>query len=107
ARSHLAFYANVVYYDIVFALHGFQKEAKAICEALARDNRAVAAQAVSDEMVDTFTLAGTEDECRSRSKAWSGCADVLRLHHTYFDPAISPEILPAAHQSLFRLAREL
>jgi hypothetical protein len=107
SRIHSPLHANVSYYDIVFALHGFQKEAKAIREAFAPGDRAAAAQAVSDEMVDTFTLAGTEDECRSYSQVWSGCAEVLSLRHTYFDPTIPPETLPTAYQGLFRLAREL
>ncbi|MBI3302902.1 MAG: LLM class flavin-dependent oxidoreductase [Deltaproteobacteria bacterium] len=107
ARSHLAFYANVSYYDIVLNLHGFQKETQAIHEACAHGDRAAAAQAVSDEMIDTFMLAGTEEECRSRAKAWAGCADVLSFRHTYFDPTISREALSLAYQSMFRLAQRL
>ena len=107
ARSHIAFYANVTYYDIVLHLHGFQKEAQAIRAAFARGDRAAAAQAVSDEMVDTFMLAGTEEECRSRAKAWAGCADVLSFRHTYFDPTIPREMLPLAYQSMFRLTQEI
>jgi len=58
-------------------------------------------------MVDTFMLAGTEEECRSKAKAWAGCADVLSSQHTYFDPTLSREALPVAYQSLFRLAQGL
>jgi alkanesulfonate monooxygenase SsuD/methylene tetrahydromethanopterin reductase-like flavin-dependent oxidoreductase (luciferase family) len=107
ARSHIAFYANVTYYDIVLNLHDFQKETRAIRDAFSRGDRAAAAQAVSDEMVDTFMLAGTEEECRGRVKAWAGCADVLSFRHTYFDPTIAREALPQAYQSMFRLARLL
>jgi alkanesulfonate monooxygenase SsuD/methylene tetrahydromethanopterin reductase-like flavin-dependent oxidoreductase (luciferase family) len=107
ARSHIAFYANVTYYDIVMALHGFQKETRAIREAFARGDRTAATQAVTDAMIDAFVLAGTEDECRGRVKAWSGCADVLSFRHTYFDPTIPREALPGAYQSLFRLAQLL
>jgi alkanesulfonate monooxygenase SsuD/methylene tetrahydromethanopterin reductase-like flavin-dependent oxidoreductase (luciferase family) len=107
ARSHIAFYANVTYYDIVMALHGFQKETQAIREAFAHGDRMTAAQAVTDAMIDTFMLAGTEEECHSRVKAWSGCADVLSFRHTYFDPTIPREALPVAYQTLFRLAHLL
>lgn len=107
ARSHIAFYTNVTYYDVVLDLHGFQQEGQAIRSAFARGDRVAAAQAVSDEMIDAFMLAGTEDECRSRIKAWSGCADVLSFRHTYCDPTISPETLPMAYQSLLRLAQLL
>jgi alkanesulfonate monooxygenase SsuD/methylene tetrahydromethanopterin reductase-like flavin-dependent oxidoreductase (luciferase family) len=107
ARSHLAFYTNVTYYDIVLHLHGFQKEAQAIRAAFAQGDRVAATQAVSDEMIDTFMLAGTEEDCRSRVKSWAGCADVLTFRHTYFDPTIPPESLPQRYESLFRLARAL
>jgi alkanesulfonate monooxygenase SsuD/methylene tetrahydromethanopterin reductase-like flavin-dependent oxidoreductase (luciferase family) len=105
ARSHIAFYSNVTYYDIVLNLHGFQKEAQAIREAFARGDRTAAAQAVSDTMIDTFMLAGTEAECRDRLKSWTGCADVLTFRHTYFDPTIIPQALPSAYEAIFRLAR--
>jgi alkanesulfonate monooxygenase SsuD/methylene tetrahydromethanopterin reductase-like flavin-dependent oxidoreductase (luciferase family) len=107
ARTHIAFYANVTYYDVILNMHGFEKETQAIREAFARGDYAAAAQAVSDRMIDTFMLAGTEEECRSRVKAWSGCADVLSFRHTYFDPTIPQETLSVAYQSLFRLARLL
>jgi alkanesulfonate monooxygenase SsuD/methylene tetrahydromethanopterin reductase-like flavin-dependent oxidoreductase (luciferase family) len=38
-RLHIAFYANVNYYDIVLNLHGFQKEAQAIRAAFAHGAR--------------------------------------------------------------------
>jgi alkanesulfonate monooxygenase SsuD/methylene tetrahydromethanopterin reductase-like flavin-dependent oxidoreductase (luciferase family) len=107
ARSHVAFYANVSYYDIVLNLHGFQRQARAIRAAFAHGDRAAAAQAVTDDMIDAFMLAGTEEDCRGKVGAWAGCADVLSFRHTYFDPTISPEGLPLAYQSMFRMAREL
>src|SRR5262245_10025403 len=107
ARSHIAFYANVTYYDIVLNLHGFQKETQAIRAAFARGDRTAATQAVSDEMIEAFMLAGTEEECRGRVEAWAGCADVLSFRHTYFDPTITREALPQAYQSMFRLAQLL
>jgi probable F420-dependent oxidoreductase len=106
-RLHIAFYANVAYYDIVLDLHGFQREAQAIRAAFARGDRAAAIQAVSDEMLDTFMLAGTEEECRGKVKQWAGCADVLSLRHAYFDPSISPIDFFAAYGAMFRLAGEL
>lgn len=105
-RLHLAFYTNVAYYDIVLNLHGFQREAQAIRAAFARGDRAAACQAVTDEMLDAFMLAGTEAECRDKVKQWSGCADVLSLRHTYFDPSITREDYCLAYAAMFRLARE-
>jgi alkanesulfonate monooxygenase SsuD/methylene tetrahydromethanopterin reductase-like flavin-dependent oxidoreductase (luciferase family) len=104
-RLHLAFYANVSYYDIVLNLHGFQREAHAIRAAFARGDRAAAQQAVTDEMLDAFMLAGTEEECRGKIKTWSGCADVLNLRHTYFDSSIATEDYFQAYAAMFRLAQ--
>jgi len=106
-RLHIAFYANVSYYDIVLDLHGFQREAQAIRAAFARGDRAAACQAVTDEMLDTFMLAGTEEECRGKVKAWAGCADVLSLRHTYFASSISTGDYFQAYDAMFRLAQEL
>jgi alkanesulfonate monooxygenase SsuD/methylene tetrahydromethanopterin reductase-like flavin-dependent oxidoreductase (luciferase family) len=105
-RVHLAFYANVSYYDIVLDLHGFGKEAQAIRAAFARGDRMAAWRAVTDEMLDTFMLAGTEAECRDKVRQWVGCADVLSLRHTYFDPAISSTDFFQAYESMLRFARE-
>jgi len=106
-RLHIAFYANVAYYDIVLNLHGFQRETQAIRAAFAHGDRAAACQAVTDEMLDAFMLAGTEEDCRDRVKAWSGCADVLSLRHTYFDPSITAENYFQAYSAIFRLAKKL
>lgn len=104
-RLHIAFYANVAYYDIVLNLHGFQRETQAIRSAFASGDRAAACQAVTDEMLDTFMLTGTEEDCRDKVKAWLGCADVLSLRHTYFDPSITTEDYFQAYAAMFRLAR--
>lgn len=65
-RLHIAFYANVSYYDIVLDLHGFQKEAQAIRAAFARGDRLAACQAVTDEMLDAFMLVGTGKNAEAR-----------------------------------------
>lgn len=106
-RLHLAFYANVTYYDIVLNLHGFQRETQAIREAFAHGDRAAACLAVTDVMLDTFMLAGTEKECFDKAKQWSGCADVLSLRHTYFDPSITASDFFQAYESMWRLSRAL
>jgi alkanesulfonate monooxygenase SsuD/methylene tetrahydromethanopterin reductase-like flavin-dependent oxidoreductase (luciferase family) len=105
-RLHVAFYANVTYYDVVLDLHGFQKEGQAIREAFTKGDRAAAVRTVSDEMLDAFMLVGTEEECRNKVKKWSGCADVLSLRHTYFDSSITPKDFFAAYDAMFRFARE-
>ena len=65
-RGTVAFYAGMRQYEPVFAAHGFQREARACQEGLERGGVAVAAQAISDEMVEHYVIVGTPDECRAR-----------------------------------------
>ena len=106
-RLHIAFYANVAYYDIVLNLHGFQRETQAIRMAFARGDRAAACHAVTDEMLDAFMLAGTEEDCLEKMNEWLGCADVLSLRHTYFAPSITTKDYFQAYTAIFRLAKKL
>jgi probable F420-dependent oxidoreductase len=69
ARHHIAFYSVIPYFDVMFELHGFQPEAAAIREAAARGDPAEMIAAVSDEMIDTFAIAGTPDDCRRQLEA--------------------------------------
>src|SRR5947209_12418111 len=71
ARHHIAFYSVIPYFDVMFELHGFQREAAAIREAAAQGDPAGMIAAVSDEMIDTFAIAGTPDECRSQLGEWA------------------------------------
>jgi probable F420-dependent oxidoreductase len=66
ARRHLAFYAVIPYFDVMFRLHGYEAEAAAVRAAAGRDDLPGMLAAVSDEMVETFAIAGTPDHCRSR-----------------------------------------
>ena len=66
ARRHLAFYAVIPYFDVMFRLHGFEAEVAAVRAAAGRDDVPGMLAAVSDEMVETFAIAGTPDHCRSR-----------------------------------------
>jgi probable F420-dependent oxidoreductase len=66
ARHHLAFYANIPYFDVMFRLHGFEAEAAAVRAAAGREDIPGMLAAVSDEMVETFAIAGTPDHCRAR-----------------------------------------
>jgi probable F420-dependent oxidoreductase len=66
ARHHLAFYAVIPYFDVMFGLHGFEREAAAVRAAAERGDVPGMLKAVSDEMVETFAIAGTPDRCRAR-----------------------------------------
>ena len=61
ARRHLAFYAVIPYFDVMFRLHGFEQEAAAVRAAAERDDLPGMFAAVTDDMVEAFAIAGTPD----------------------------------------------
>jgi probable F420-dependent oxidoreductase len=66
-RPGLAFYAGFFpRYNRLIAEHGFAEEGAAIAQAWARGDEAAAIRAVSDEMVDATSVAGTADQCQQR-----------------------------------------
>lgn len=70
-RPGLAFYAGFFpRYNRMMAEHGFAAEAAAIREAWTRGDRAAAARAVSDALIDATSVAGTPEECRERVAAY-------------------------------------
>jgi probable F420-dependent oxidoreductase len=97
ARHHIAFYSVIPYFDVMFDLHGFQREAAAIREAAGRGDPEAMIDAVSDEMIDTFALTGTPDECRRQLAAW-GDIDVAVLFPPTF--RLAPDEIMANHRAL-------
>jgi len=70
-RPGLAFYAGFFpRYNRLMAESGFPEEAAAIAAAWKRGDRGVAERAVSDELVDTTSVAGTPEQCRERIEAY-------------------------------------
>lgn len=70
-RPGLAFYAGFFpRYNRLLAEHGFAEQAAAVAEAWSRGDREAALAAVSDDMVDATSVAGTPDECRERLQAY-------------------------------------
>jgi len=70
-RPGLAFYAGFFpRYNRMMAEHGFGDEAAAIAEAWSRGDRDAAERAVSDDLIDATSIAGTPEECRDRVEAY-------------------------------------
>jgi probable F420-dependent oxidoreductase len=70
-RPGLAFYAGFFpRYNRMMAEHGFPEEAAAIAAAWSRGDRAAAECAVSDQLIDTTSVAGTPTQCRDRIEAY-------------------------------------
>ena len=68
AKAHMAFYIGGMgryYYDL-FCRYGYQEEGDAVRRAWAEGDRGAAADAITDEMVDSITAIGTADQCRSK-----------------------------------------
>jgi alkanesulfonate monooxygenase SsuD/methylene tetrahydromethanopterin reductase-like flavin-dependent oxidoreductase (luciferase family) len=70
-RPGLAFYAGFFpRYNRMMAAHGFVEEAAAIAAAWSRGDRDAAERAVSDELIDATSIAGTPEQCRERVEAY-------------------------------------
>ena len=70
-RPGVAFYAGFFpRYNRMMAEQGFPAEAAAIAKAWARGDREAAELAVSDELIDATSIAGTPEQCRARIEAY-------------------------------------
>lgn len=79
ARATVAFYSSIAQYEKYFAAHGFGEQARKVHEASARKNFVAMRDAVPDEMVKTFALAGTPDDVREQIEAFWKHADSITL----------------------------
>ena len=79
ARGTIAFYSSIAQYEKYYAAHGFGAQARAVQAASARKDFAAMRNAVPDEMVTTFALAGTPDEGRARIAEYWKVADSITL----------------------------
>ena len=97
ARHHIAFYSVIPYFDVMFELHGFEREAAAIRAAAAAGDPARMIGSVSEEMIDTFALAGTPDDVRTQLERW-GDLDVAVLFPPTFQ--LDADEIVANHRAL-------
>lgn len=77
AAATVAFYATVNTYEPLFAR--FQPEVRAIQDALMRNDPPAMIDAVSEEMIDAFAVAGTPDDARRRLAPYLDLADSICL----------------------------
>jgi probable F420-dependent oxidoreductase len=70
-RPGLAFYMGFFpRYNRMIADSGFAEEASAIAEAWSRGDREGAVRAVTDDVIDATSVAGTPEQCRARVEAY-------------------------------------
>ena len=75
AAATIAFYATVKTYEPLFA--SFPKEVRVIQEALLKGDTSGAAEAVSDDMIDTFAATGNADQVRAQVEPYLALADTV------------------------------
>ncbi len=77
AAATIAFYATVKTYEPLFA--SFPGEVRAIQEALLKGDTSGAAEAVSEDMIDTFAATGDADQVRAKVKPYLDLSDTVCL----------------------------
>jgi probable F420-dependent oxidoreductase len=85
AALQVAFYATTRTYRPVLDLHGFGDRTGPLREAYARGDLGEMA-AIAIPMVDTYAIAGPEDECRHRLAAFDGLVDRILLGGAWVGP---------------------
>lgn len=87
ARATIAFYSTVRTYEPPFKLHGFESETAKIREAFFNRDVKTMIENVTDDMVDTFAIVGSAEECRKRVMEYMDYVDlpILSAPHYYLD----------------------
>ena len=65
-RDLLTFYVSSPNYRAAFAWHGFEQEMVDAADAFSRRDKEGVAKAITDELVDSISLIGTEGEVHDR-----------------------------------------
>jgi len=77
AACTVGFYATVRTYEPLFAGHGFGARLTGVRRAFLRGDAEALAEAVGEDMLDTFAAAGTPTEVRARAARYEGVVDRL------------------------------
>ncbi len=84
SRATMAFYGGAEQYDSYFTWHGFGDVVKQLQEGVKQGDYLGAARLVPDEMVRTFVLCGTPEECRAQLEpAWDVATSVTLVPPVY------------------------
>jgi probable F420-dependent oxidoreductase len=101
AALQLGFYATTRTYKPVLDLHGFGDLVVPLRDAHRAGDLAGLAE-IAMPMVDTFAMAGPEDECREGLAAFDGLVDRILLGSAWVGP---PEVVEANHRRLLATFR--
>ncbi|MGH2793880.1 MAG: TIGR03617 family F420-dependent LLM class oxidoreductase [Actinomycetota bacterium] len=79
AKMQIAFYGTTRTYSPVFVAHGWEDVVGPLRDAFAKGDIDGMIGLISDEMCETYAIAGTPDEVREKIRRWEGLADALYL----------------------------
>jgi probable F420-dependent oxidoreductase len=97
ARHQIAFFAQIPYFEVILGAHGLWEPAAAIRQSALTGDVGAMVDAVTEEMVDKLTVAGTPDRCRERLQDWSDLDTALLLAPSYH---LSDEEISANYQAI-------
>lgn len=91
ARIQVGNYVAPQVSEVVVDHMGLQADRMAVLEAFMAGGPQALEHATSDELVRTFSITGTPDECREQLKQYEGVLDHIILHTPYVPPLNADE----------------
>lgn len=89
AKIQIAFYGTTRTYRTVFETHGWGSVVEPLRDAFASGDINGMVACVTDEMAETFSVAGTPDEVRAKIRRFEGHVDEIYLGAPWSGPDIS------------------
>lgn len=89
AKLQIAFYGTTRTYSGVFELHGWGDVVEPLRAAHKAGDFAGMIACITDEMAETYAVAGTADEVRDKIHRYDGLADTIIFNPPWADPTIA------------------
>jgi probable F420-dependent oxidoreductase len=89
AKLQIAFYGTTRTYKPVFDVHGWGDVVDPLREAHAKSDFPAMIACITDEMAETYAVAGTAADVREKIKRWEGLADEVYLGPPWASPDLS------------------
>jgi probable F420-dependent oxidoreductase len=89
AKMQISFYATTRTYKPILDIHGWGDVVDPLREAHAKGDLAAMIGHITDEMAETYAVAGTADEVREKIERWEGLADEVYLGPPWVSPDLS------------------
>ena len=89
AKLQIAFYGTTRTYKPIFEVHGWGAVVDPLREAHAKGDFDAMIGCITDEMAETYAVAGTAEQVREKIKRWEGLADEVYLGPPWASPDLS------------------